>query len=255
MENISQEQLMAIGIAGFAIIGVAILVSFLLMAGTLKLSISWLGNSSPSFVVCLGWLFAIAFVNSFVAFSAMAIAGQGAMLIATPLTWFVTAYMISSAANCGLLRGFGIWIVNSILSSIGLVVIVLIAAIPFAIIGAGVQAGGENLQAEFEQVEEMMAEMDEQLQTLEELESMELPEVTEVHLQAAIEDQPVEADDPQPAAEEPSNHSLQSVFGTRDAASESTSPQRSTKRQPTPVHKAKPSRAADGSTLNPFFQN
>ena len=166
---------MALGAVGFTILGVALLFSFVVMAGTLKLSIKWIGNKNPSFIACFGWLLAITFVNAFIGFASHVMLGPFGGLLALPLTIFSTLYIISMAAECDLLRAFGIWLVNSLLSTIGLIVIVFAAAIPLAAIGAMAKPGEDALQTQFDEVDEMMADLDAQMK---ELDSMQFPEPT-----------------------------------------------------------------------------
>ena len=253
MDNITQEQILALGLIGFSILGFALLATLLVMAGTLKLSIGWLGNRSPSFLACLGWLLAISFVNCFIVFGTMVTLGEGATLLVTPLTWFVTLYMVSVAADCGLFRAFGIWIVNSILSTVGLVAIMFVAAIPLAMIGAGANVAGENLQAEIEKVEQMMAESE---RKLDELDSVEFPEISEVKFEPQKRDDPptlAETVDPPRRDRKPDRLESAQSRGPSSSA-ESGFPSRPKAAVPS-TPKAKPRRAQDGSTINPFFQN
>ena len=255
MENVSPEQIVAMGVIGFVVIGVAILFMFALMAGTLKLSIAWLGKSSPSYLACFGWLLAITFVNSFIIYGTLIVFGQTALILATPLTWAVTLYMLSSAANCGLIRAFGIWIVNSILATIGIVAIAFVMTIPLAIIGAGVQAGGENLQAEFDEMDQMMEDLDAQM---EELEKIEIPETTNVGFQSPEQTQSqVEEQLDRVRSSERTKLSEQKKIELFEQAAPSRQmkPKSKPRRSLKTGSKKKARRAADGTTLNPFFQN
>lgn len=271
MENISQDQFLALGAVGLAIFAIAFLVSFLIMAVTMKLSIKWIGNSSPSIIACFGWLLAMTFVNGFIMFASGAVLGQMGGLLALPLTLFATLYMYSMAAECDLLRAFGIWTVNSLLSSIGLIAVAFVAAIPLAMIGAGAQAGGEGMQADFQEVEKMMADLDAQMK---EIDAMEFPEPTNVSFEVGDEYELQEGDEYEfqegdgdtdfqlngpsgevstaevmPPTTEAPKSSVQST-GTESASELTAQPKSRPSRQ-----KPAPRRAPDGSTINPFFQD
>lgn len=255
METINQEQFLALGALGIAIVGAVLLVSFAVMAGTFKLSVAWLGKSSPSYLACFGWMLAITFVNSFLVFGAMIVFGEVAAMMVTPLTWFVTLYMVSTAANCGLMRAFGIWLVNSFLSGIGLAAIAFVVTIPLAIIGAGVNAGGENLQAEFDKVDAMMADLDSQM---EELEQFDFPQTTEVSFptETSIDDDSIPTGDGDQVENDTSDEALHDSEPT--PVTSSTASDRAVQHQPRKTSPSRPvqtRRAADGSTINPFFQD
>lgn len=267
MENVTQEQFLALGAIGLAIIGVAVLVSFAIMAGTLKLSISWIGNSTPSFFACCGWLLGISFVNCFLIYGTLIVFGQNATLLVTPLTWFVTLYMISTAADCGLIRAFGIWMTNSILSTIGIVALIFVCMIPLAIIGAGVETASDNLDNEFENVEAMMADIDTQM---DELDQLDLPEATNVGFQEVQFGDSIDQDDEvieEPVVKESAStesaptETARNEFRSKVAVElAETSPRSSVKpkSQPKQTRGSKPKnvrRAADGSMVNPFFQD
>ncbi|WP_182868962.1 hypothetical protein [Stieleria mannarensis] len=240
-QDIPQEQFLALGAIGFAIIGAVLFVTFAMMAGTLKLSIAWLGKASPSYLACFGWLLAITFVNCFLVVATQSLFGETAVLLVTPLTWFVTLYMVSTAADCGLLRAFGIWIVNSFLSAFGLAAVLLLVLIPLSILGAGLDAGGDRLQAEFEKVDAMMAELDEQQQTLDQIE---IPEIVEVNFPSeedAESSQPGESNDA-----DPTDQNRKAASTIRFMPRSNDRPDRTT---------VTPRRAADGSLVNPFFEN
>ena len=237
MESISQEQILALGAVGIIIMAVAAIVALAVMAGTLKLSISLLGGSSPSYLACVGWLLGITFVNSFIIVGTITCFGQGAALLATPLTWFVTLYMVSSAADCGLFRAFGIWIVNSILSTIGLVAVVFVLMIPLAMLGAVVDNETANLEAQFQAVEAQLDNVNEEQTQLERVgelvgdtPGLEIGETTEVSLKSGSSSQALS---PAPPSQKP----------------------KSSRQRSTPTRSTAPARAADGTTINPFFQN
>ncbi|QEG02507.1 hypothetical protein Mal15_66280 [Stieleria maiorica] len=240
-QDIPQEQYLALGAIGFAIIGAVLFVTFAMMAGTLKLSIAWLGKASPSYLACFGWLLAITFVNCFLVVGTQSLFGETAVLLVTPLTWFVTLYMVSTAANCGLFRALGIWIVNSFLSAFGMAAIILVALIPFSILGAGLDVGGDRLQAEFEKVDAMIAELDEQQQTLDQIEVPEIVEVSFPSEEDAEPSQPSESID------------ADATDQKTPAASTIRIKPRSSVRPDRPT--VTPRRAADGSMVNPFFEN
>ena len=259
MESFTQEQFLALGLVGFVILGIAMLVSFAMMAGSLKLCISLVGNITPSYIACVGWLLAITCVNGFVAFGTLAVFGQTAMLLAVPLTWFLTLYMVSTAAECGLLRAFVIWLANSVLSTVGLVAIMFVMTIPLAMIGAVARAGMDDDQAEVVQAERAMAEMDPQNEAPDRLN---LPVATRVGFQpgAGIESAPNEG-----RADEPDNAVIfvQALEMTKQsfAAAEpvdTTQPESqadSKAMEQLPRKPAKSRRAPDGSMINPFFQD
>lgn len=236
METISPEQFLALGAITIAIIGGVLLTTFALAAGSLKLSIHWIGNATPGFFACFGWLVAMYFVNAFLAVAAQDLLGQVGVLIAIPLTWFVTLYMIAHVANCGLFRAFGIWIVNGILNVIGLVAIFFFVLIPLV---AMVPDPDKGAQAEVHDVEEMLAEMEAQMQELdtqmETLDQMETPEIKQVHFEPE-----------------------QTVTETRTSESTVTPSAEPTKVTPVPASRPRTKtvrRAADGSMVNPFFQD
>ncbi|WP_231743917.1 hypothetical protein [Stieleria neptunia] len=178
------------------------------------------------------------FVNGFIAVAVQDMLGQLGALIAIPLTFFVTLYMIAHVANCGLFRAFGIWIVNFILNVIGSFVVVIFAIIPLL---AMVPDPDKGSQAEIHSVDEMLAEMEQQMQELdsqiETLDQTKIPEIKEVQFE-----------------------SEQAVTETRNSESTVTPQSFAKPKQLAPVAPSNeqtktPRRAADGSMVNPFFQD
>ncbi|PAY19666.1 hypothetical protein CKO51_10050 [Rhodopirellula sp. SM50] len=238
METISPEQFLTLGAITLAIIGGILLIVFVLAAGSLKLSIHWFGNASPGFLACFGWLVAMYFVNGFIAVAAQDLLGQIGVLLALPLTWYVTLSMIAHAANCGLLRAFWISTVNALLNFFGLVAVFFLVLVPLA---AMVPDPDKGSQAEIHDVDEMLAEMEQQMQELdsqiETLDQMEIPEIKQVHFE------------PEQAATE--TRDLESS----EAPKSVTKPKKLAPVAPSHDQTKTPRRAADGSMVNPFFQD
>jgi hypothetical protein len=236
MEHVTSEQILALGSIGIAVIGAAVLFSFAIMAGTLKLSISWIGNRTPSFLSCCGWLLAISFVNCFFVYGTLIVFSPTALLLVTPLTWFVTLYMIATAADCGLIRAFGIWITNSVLSTIGIVALFFVCTIPLAIMGAGVETASDSVENKFNNAEAMASDA-------------KSPAATHVKFREVPFDDSTDQDDPVSAPMETSG-----IPAKSKAVSELGKTSRDTSVRP----KGQPiriRRAADGSKVNPFFQD
>ncbi|MCS7470729.1 hypothetical protein NZK35_29095 [Stieleria sp. ICT_E10.1] len=238
METISPEQFLALGAVTLAMIGGILLTTFALAAGSLKLSIHWIGNASPGYLACFGWLVAMYFVNGFIAVAAQDLLGQAGVLIAIPLSWFVTLYMTAHLANCGLFRAFGIWIVNGILNAIGCVVIFFFVLIPLLTMIPDPDKGS---QAEIQDVDEMLTEMEAQMQDFDSqmnaLDQMEIPEIKQVHFEP-------EQTATETRNSEPTVAPTPSTKPTKVAPVPSSRPRTKTVR-----------RAADGTMVNPFFQD
>lgn len=261
-EDFSQEAFLAMGVAGLLIVGVAILVAFVVMVGSLKLSIKWVGGKDLSLVACFGWLCSIAFVNSFVMVGFTTVFGQAAGLIAMPVTWFTTLYMLSVAADCGLVQALGVWIVNAILGTVGMFAVILMMIIPLAMIGSSVQGTADSAAAE---TTENVANHHIDANTAE---SSAAPEATPVVLQSR---QATSESESRPDANENAGNRTEaddSQVKTKPSPVERTRSRRSKPIERTPVPKqvipsgATPStkdselpKAGDGSTLNPFFKN
>ena len=250
------EQFLALGAAGIAIFLLAFVLIFAIMTVALKLSIKWIGNRNPSFLACFGWMFAMMFLNLFILVVSVEVFGQFGGLLATPITWAATIYMMSTAGDCGLLRGFGIWITQSFLSGVGAFIILLGLSIPFAILGAGVQSAEGNLQAQFDEIDQLIKET-------EDLESgrSNVPESTPVGFPAGESSNPWMTG----GEREESDRSIIDVASDEPSSPDSPAPRppQSYSVDPprqSPPHGAapatlRPSRLApDGSTLNPFFQ-
>ncbi len=232
------EPFLALGAAGIAILLLGVVLIVATMAGALQLSIRWIGNRTPGFLSCLGWIIAIAFVNLFLVTSALSGFGPAGGLLATPLTWGVTIYMLASAGDCGLLRGFGIWIAQSFLSGIGSFFVVLVMAVPFAMLGVGVQSVEGNLQAEFDELDKML-----DAEGVSE-DGFNGPQPTPVGFPVG------ETNNPR-ISEEPSGGNENDAADPRRSSVPPTAAPASRSRKQKP--RARPRRAADGSVLNPFF--
>lgn len=288
-QQITMEQVLAIGAVGISILLIALAVLLLVTAGTLKLSMKWIGNRSPSYLACVGWLIAIGFVNAFIFSVGVSLMGDPGALLATPVTWFATAYMIASAADCGLFRGFAIWFVNSMLSGIGIVAVAMVLVIPLAMTGAGLDASSANLQAEFDKADQMIREMEAEMA---ELEGIEIPETQTVGFSSGETSNPWldhQTPDEQDSGGKASGSDVPDSAGagpnlSTDTDRASTPPVQQPRTVATPSQRdgardaffvpepqqtrvrttpgrssegssAKPRRAADGSMLNPFFQD
>ncbi|KAA5544551.1 hypothetical protein FYK55_09525 [Roseiconus nitratireducens] len=256
METISQEQILAIGITGLVIIGVAMVVTLAVMAGTLKLCIALIGNRNPSYLACIGWLIAIGFMNAFIVTTAWSVFGRGAVLLATPLTWFVTLYLISTAADCGLLRAFGIWFANSILGTIGLIAVMFVMSIPLAMFGANMEGKMKQIKSQMQTAQNAASQQEGPFD----------PDLASNPRDGGSQSGAASGGGLKKKTEQPDisvvRHDAVSKANatTTDAV---TKQQRATVPKPRPMVKAKPrptprpaiKRAPDGTQLNPFFQN
>ncbi len=243
------EQFLALGAAGIAVVLLGGVLILAIMAWTLQLSIRWIGNRTPGFLACLGWIFAIGFMNLFMVATSMSVLGPAGGLLATPLTWGVTIFMLASAGDCGLLRGFGIWVAQSFLSGIGIFFVVLLMAIPFAMLGAGMQSIEGNPQTHFDQM----------LEDTEGLAEGEFngPQSTPVGFPAEDGTNPWFVDDeaggsdtaePMPSAGE--DEESGTLPATPFPVPSAPVPAARSRESPP---SASPRRADDGSILNPFF--
>ncbi|MCC9599631.1 hypothetical protein LOC67_03585 [Stieleria sp. JC731] len=232
MEQFSDEQWMMLGTTGIVVILVVSLLAFLVMAGSLKLCFSMIGNRSPSFLACIGWLIAIIFVNMTISSVAGATLGPFGYLASLPVTWFAASYMISMAGECGLLRAFAIWIANGFVSTFGIILVVLGTLVPLGMLGG---FSSEGLQAQLKAMEEQMQAAENESGFGQ---AIELDDTTPVVFEQAIEVPAVNT----PAQDRDSNHT------------EGPAPQAISVPAAQPQIKSSPKRANDGSTLNPFFQ-
>jgi hypothetical protein len=189
-------------------------------------------------------LLGISFVNCFLVYGTMVLFGNLASLMVTPLSWFLTLYMVSMAADCGLFRAFGIWFANSVLSTLGLLAVVLVALIPLAMLGAGsgVDWGGEQAEVEGPGEGTLTAAPDAELETPD---AADLQDATPVNFQTDQTSVSIEL------GESPSREPSATAPPTQpNADKESEKPKPSAFRSWT-----KSRQAADGSTINPFFQD
>ena len=136
IDQLSPELVFAAGAIGFIIIGIFCLISVFLCAGSLRLATGLLGNNKPNYVACLGWVLAIGFVNAFIASLFVVLFGRVAILLVSPLLFCIALYFISLAADCGWIQAFAIHILNSVISTIGVVVLLIAMLIPIGMMGA-----------------------------------------------------------------------------------------------------------------------
>lgn len=221
METLSPEQVMAAGAIGFAIVGVTLFIAFLLNVGSFRLATGLLGNNKPTFIGCMGWVFAIWFVNTFIVSLFVVLFGWGAAAITMPLSFAITLYITSLAADCGWIQAFGIHILNTVFAVVITFGLLIAITIPLAAVGA--MAG--NVQT------------DRANQTTTELETLDEPELVTPTMTQPVTPPvtPVKWDETE-----------------KPKAVSAPTPQ--TQFAPKPP-KMQPKRAKDGSTLNPFFQS
>ena len=236
METINPEQFLTLGAISIAIVGVVVLASFALMVGSLKLAISFLSDASPGYLACFGSMVAVYFINSFIVVVANDLLGITGILLALPVTCFVAIHSIRRLANCGVLSALCISFIHAILYAVGMIVMIALVLVPLA---ALVPDPDKGSQAEIHDVDEMLAEMDAQMQELdtqmETLDQMEIPEIKQV---------PFESE--------------QTATETRTSDSTVTPSAEPTKVTPVPASRPPTEtvrRAADGSMVNPFFQD
>ena len=238
METINPEQFLTLGAISIAIVGVVVLASFALMVGSLKLAISFLSDASPGYLACFGSMVAVYFINSFIVVVANDLLGITGILLALPVTCFVAIHSIRRLANCGVLSALCISFIHSILYAVGMLVMIALILVPLA---ALVPDSDKGAQAEIHDVDEMLTEMEAQMQELdsqrETLDQMEIPEIKQVHFE------------PEQTVTETRNSE------TTFAPTPSAEPAR---RVPVPSSRPRTKtvrRAADGSMVNPFFQD
>lgn len=119
-------------------VGLIFLVVFSLAAAAcLKCTISWIGDETPGLLACLGWLTAAGVVSSFI--SAVFVIGTSpqSALIATPLGWLGSAWVFGMAGKCGMLRGFGILVANSLLTGVTMFGLFMLMFIPLSMVDLG----------------------------------------------------------------------------------------------------------------------
>ena len=119
-------------------VGLIFLVVFSLAAAAcLKCSISWIGDETPGLFACLGWLSVAGVVSSFI--SAIFVVGTSpqSAWIATPLAWLGSAWVFGMAGKCGVLRGFGILVVNSLLTGVTMFGLFMLMFIPLSMVDLG----------------------------------------------------------------------------------------------------------------------
>ncbi|MCD0458358.1 hypothetical protein [Roseiconus lacunae] len=237
MDQFSNEQFLAIGAVGITIAIGMLLVILLVLAGSLKLCCSMIGNRTPTYLGCVGWTIAIGVINMTIASVGGTSLGPLGYLIAVPITWFATAYMLSVAGECSILRGFGIWIANGFVSTIGVGLVVLCACVPLAVIGGFSE---EGLRAQMDGMDQTAGSSD---ATFEGEFEYPIQDATPVVFEAG-DDVPQQFDpffapEPDDLPKSSSNDSQRPVV---------------TPPVPQPRTPYKPKRANDGSTLNPFFK-
>ncbi|MEM6473008.1 MAG: hypothetical protein AAF802_25835 [Planctomycetota bacterium] len=245
------EQFVAtMGVTVLAIVAAVVVLMFLIMAGCLKLSVSLIARHRISFLAALGYLFAITVINSLIGSVLGSVVGPLGGLIALPLTIFATLACLSQAGNCGYLRAFGIYIVFCITATIGMMGVGLVAIIPLAMIGDL----GEGLNGQFLQASEQGVELQD-------------GEIQEVNWEAfgfddedaadkdAVEpswfDEPKEAVTP---SREPIAPAAGGIVPPGPTSAPPPTPAPPARRAPTRKSPKTPTRAPDGTQLNPFFK-
>ncbi|MEO1524922.1 MAG: hypothetical protein AAFX06_05770 [Planctomycetota bacterium] len=227
------EELLALGTTFLLMFVVFGFLALAMMSWTLQFAAGLISDTKPSFIGCFGMLLGIAAVNGIIAGVGTLVLNPENLWMITPLTWFATVYMVAKLADCGLIRAFFIWILNSVFATLGFIALFAMM-IPLAMIG-GVGANGEQTAAS--QPKEITLGKMESNFTMEETDSF--PEIRNTSFGSSRD-----SDEAESSAEDASS----AFFASEEETQSQNSPKQGASRQT-----AKPRRAQDGTTLNPFF--
>ena len=231
----SPEDLLTLGATFLFFLAVFCCLGLLLASWTLQLAAGMLGTR-PSFLASVGTTMGIGLANTAIVGCAQITLGPEQAWMVAPVTWFVTVFLVSKLADCGLIKGFFIWILNAIFATLGFVVLMLVTLIPISMMGDGFAEPFQELAAKMEQVE---AEDDWEIQT------ETLPEVQNASFQPS--QNPFGAD-----SQNAGESSVADAFfqaDDEDVSDSGFTPSAAATKPP----QVKTRRAKDGSTLNPFF--
>ncbi|MEL6107414.1 MAG: hypothetical protein AAFU85_15345 [Planctomycetota bacterium] len=241
----SPEDLFALGAVFLVVFAVVAVLALFMMAWTLQIAAGMIGTK-PSYLGCVGTLLGIASINGAIVFIGQVSLGAENAWMVVPVTWFITVFMVAKLADCGLIKGFFIWIVNSFFATFGMIALMTVALIPIAMIGGGLESTFEELAAKVE-ADDSGDDFG--------LEAQEVPGFQQVGYETS---NPFGSD----GREDDSSSNPSDAFFQSDDSAEYGQPTEqesvdsgSTRsdegvNSPAPV---KPRRAKDGSTLNPFF--
>ena len=229
------EDALAFGAAFLFFIAIFAVLGLLMVSWTLQLAAGMIATK-PSFLACVGTLMGIGAINGAIMACAQVALGPENMWMAAPVTWFATVFMVARLADCGLIKGFFIWIVNSIFATFGIILLMMVTLVPISMVGGGFEDSFQGLAASIEE-----GSSDEDF----EIDAEELPGFQN----ASYSDDPFEFDDQ--SEEEPANDVSDAFFESDDVeVSKSSEPESD---DTSKSNRVKTRRAKDGSTLNPFF--
>lgn len=244
----SPEDLLALGAIFIVVFAVLAVLALFMMAWTLQLAAGMIGTK-PTYLGCVGTLLGISAINgAIIAIGQVSLGAENAWMVA-PVTWFVTVFMVAKLADCGLIKGFFIWIVNSFFATLGMVVLMMVTLIPIAMLGGGLESTFQELAAKMEAQDSEEA-FDFETGDGPGLQSVGYgPSSNPFGSDSDEDESPSDLSNAFFESDEPAEFS-QETESEQPAGGVATRSGTTAKKNPTPVQ---PRRAKDGSTLNPFF--
>lgn len=173
--DMSFEALMGFGMVAIAIAIGALVLTIAMLGLTFKWAVIVAGNSNPSFLSACGWFLGITLMTNFIQYAGARMGGPMGALLASLLALFVSLYMISSVANCGLFRAFLVSLTHAGFMFLVMMVLLLplvFVAKMYAPIGPDGKPDftfGHELDNQFAEIDEMTSEMDRQMADLDKM--------------------------------------------------------------------------------------
>ncbi len=173
--DMSFEALMGFGMVAIAIAIGALVLTIAMLGLTFKWAIIVAGNNNPSFLSACGWIVGISFTTNLLQYAGAQLGGAGGAILASLLAIFVSLYMVSTVANCGLFRAFLVSLTHCGFMFLALLVIMLpmvFVAKMYAPIGPDGKPDftfGHELDNQFAEIEVMNEEMNRQMAELEKM--------------------------------------------------------------------------------------
>ncbi|QDV42972.1 hypothetical protein Enr13x_28240 [Stieleria neptunia] len=107
----------------------SIVVAVLITIASYRRSILWLGDASPGYLACAGWLLGMSVANVLLIVIPAILMGQAGKEIIMLFVFFMTVYWTSCAAKCGLTQSIFILMVHSCLSVLGMALFITAASV------------------------------------------------------------------------------------------------------------------------------
>ncbi|OYP30319.1 hypothetical protein [Rhodopirellula sp. MGV] len=135
-DQIPADQILAFSAVAIAV-GVAVAFAVIsMLAITLKFCFSNFAPRTPSFMGCLGLVIGMCLVNLTFPSLLGSIIGSPGYLIGLPLVWISNAYLISSSGECSMWRGVGIMIAHNIVNGLAMLLLLMVILLPIFVLGS-----------------------------------------------------------------------------------------------------------------------